>query len=211
MCHPVRLTHDPAWDEQAIFTPDMRSVVFMSSRALPGAHNDWSIVASLLDLPAEYDYVLILLVFGDSYLQPILQQATDLYETRLRWNRARTRFKPGPVRRLTRSGEDGWVIPEFAWDPAGRRLLWTQNKFADTRRLDQGCVVRQLRAAIIGQLSGVQTIAQIPLDIVPRIRAEAVKLLADPKSYTFPAGGCGGEQPTAQPSYAQETRIAHFE
>ena len=97
----MRLTRDPAWDEQAIFTPDMTRIVFMSSRNLPGAQNDWAQVATLLDLPADYDYALILPVFSDNYLQPILQQATDLYELTLRWNQARTRFKPGAVRRLT--------------------------------------------------------------------------------------------------------------
>jgi Tol biopolymer transport system component len=96
MCHPVRLTTDPAWDEQAVFTPDMDRIVFMSSRNLPGAHNDWATVATLLGLPADYDYELILFVFSDGFLQPRLQQATDLYELTLRWNQERTRFKPGP-------------------------------------------------------------------------------------------------------------------
>ena len=35
-CQPVRLTTNPAWDEQAIFTPDMSRIIFMSSRDLPG-------------------------------------------------------------------------------------------------------------------------------------------------------------------------------
>ena len=59
-CQPVRLTDDPAWDEQAIFSKDMRRVIFMSSRDLPGAHQDWARVATLLDLPADYDYALVL-------------------------------------------------------------------------------------------------------------------------------------------------------
>src|SRR5262249_843580 len=59
-CQPERLTHDPAWDEQAIFTPDMSRIIFMSSRNLPGAQNDWAQVATLLDLPADFDYALIL-------------------------------------------------------------------------------------------------------------------------------------------------------
>src|SRR5262249_47705425 len=69
-CRPVRLTQDPAWDEQAIFTRDMNHILFMSSRNLPGGHNDWAAIATLLGLPAEYDYELILPVFNDSYLQP---------------------------------------------------------------------------------------------------------------------------------------------
>jgi len=210
-CHPRRLTQDPAWDEQAIFTPDMDRILFMSSRNLPGAHNDWATLATLLGLPAEYDYELILFVFSDGFLQPSLQQATDLYELTLRWNSSRTRFKPGPVRRLTHSGEEGWVIPEFAWDPSGRRLLWTQNKFSDGRRLDQGCVVRQIRAAIVARLTGVDTITQLPLDVVPQIREQAVALLRDPKSFSFQGTGCGGEQPDQQPSYAQETHLGRYE
>ena len=67
----MRLTQDPAWDEQAIFTRDMNHILFMSSRNLPGGHNDWAAIATLLGLPAEYDYELILPVFNDSYLQPV--------------------------------------------------------------------------------------------------------------------------------------------
>src|SRR5262245_51097403 len=207
-CQPQRLTRDPAWDEQAIFTPGMNRILFMSSRNLPGAHNDWAHVATFLDLPADYDYELIPPVFNDSYLQPIFQQATDLYEITLRWNRTRTRFKPGPVRRLTHSGEDGWVIPEFTWEPGGHRLLWTQNKFADGRRVDQSCVMRQIRDAIIGRLSGVDTIAQVPFDLGGQIREEAANLLRPPSSYAY-RGGCGGDRPAQEPPWAQATMVGH--
>jgi hypothetical protein len=211
MCHPVRLTNDPAWDEQAIFTPDMNHVIFMSSRNLRGAQNDWATVATLLDLPAEYDYALILLVFNETFLQPVFQQATDLYEMTLRWNRSRTRFKPGAIRRLTHSGDDGWVIPEFAWDPAGRRLLWTQNHVSNGRRVDEACIVRQIRAGLIDRLSQVQTIGQVPFDIVPKIRDQAANLLRDPTTYPFQGSGCGGSDPTQQPAIDQETEIGRFE
>ena len=210
-CRPVRLTQDPAWDEQAIFTRDMNHILFMSSRNLPGGHNDWAAIATLLGLPAEYDYELILPVFNDSYLQPVLQQATDLYEMTLRWNHDRTRFKPGPIRRLTTSGEDGWVIPEFAWDPRGRRLLWTQNKFNAGRRVDQGCIVRQIRAAIVDRLNGVHSITQVPFTLPTQIRDEGVQLLRDPQSYPFQGRGCGGDAPASVPALDQETRIGHFE
>ena len=66
----------------------MSRIIFMSSRDLPGAHNDWSHLAKLLGLPADFDHVLILLVFSDSFLQPVLQQPTDLWELKLRWNAA---------------------------------------------------------------------------------------------------------------------------
>jgi Tol biopolymer transport system component len=210
-CRPVRLTQDLAWDEQAIFTPDMNRIIFMSSRNLPGAHNDWAAATALLDLPADYDYALILSVFTNNFLQPILEQATDLYELRLRWNRARTRFKPGAVRRLTTSGEQGWVIPEFTWDPSGRRLLWTQNKFNGGRRVDQGCAVRQLRAAFITRLAGVSTITQVPFTIDVDIRETAASLLRDPRAFTVAGGGCGGEAPTAEPALEQETWIGRYE
>ncbi|HLK12568.1 MAG TPA: hypothetical protein VKW76_14425 [Candidatus Binatia bacterium] len=210
-CRPVRLTHDPAWDEQAIFTPDMSRIIFMSSRNLPGAQNDWAQAATLLDLPADYDYVLILPEFSQSFLQPVLQQATDLYELTLRWNAARTRFKPGAVRRLTRSGEDGWVIPEFAWDPRGRRLLWTENRFAAGRRVDQGCVIAQVRSAVVSQLGAVHAITQVPLDLPTQIREQAAALLRDPTAYPVRPGPCGGTAPGAPPTVERATRVGHFE
>jgi hypothetical protein len=183
----------------------------MSSRNLPGAHNDWAQAATFLGIPANYDYVMILSVFTDSYLQPILQQATDLYEMTLQWNRSHTLFKPGAIRRLTYSGESGWVIPEFAWDPSGRRLLWTQSKFDDGRRVDQACVMRKIRDGIISQLSGVHTISQIPFTIGTQIREQAVSLLRDPESFPVQEMGCGGNAPNQQPSHAQETDIGHYE
>jgi WD40-like Beta Propeller Repeat len=210
-CDPVRLTDDPAWDEQAIFTPDMSRVLFMSSRNLPGAHNDWAVAASLLDLPADYDYALILPEFVNSFLQPIFEQATDLYEITLQWNEGHTRFAPGAIRRLTDSGDDGWVIPEFAWDPGRRRLLWTQQKFNDGRRVDRACVMRQLREAIVGRLSGVSTISQLPLDIVTDIRDRAAGLLRDPTLYPVEGSACGGNQPGQEPRLVGETVIGHFE
>ena len=112
------------------------------------------------------------------------------------------------MRRLTNSGADGWVIPEFAWDPGGRRLLWTQNKFGDGYRIDQGCVANELRSAIVARLSGVDSIVQIPFDIVPQIGAAAGGFLHDPTTYPYD-GACGA---VGRPSsYAQETRIGRFE
>jgi hypothetical protein len=211
MCRPVRLTRDLAWDEQAIFTPDMDRIIFMSSRNLPGAHNDWATATALLELPADYDYAIILSVFLNNFLQPRFGQPTDLWELRLRWNRSRTRFKPGPLRRLTTSGEQGWIIPEFAWDPGGRRLLWTQNKFNDGRRLDQGCVVRKLRGDFLARLAAVDTLGQIPFTIDIDIREAAANLLRNPRAYEFPASGCGADNPTAEPQIVQETWLGRYE
>jgi Tol biopolymer transport system component len=121
----TRLTHDPAWDEQAIFTPDGKKVIFMSSRDHPGAFNSWAAVSEALGLPADYDYVLTLPVFEFGWLQPLMEQANDLYELDL---------ASGAVRRLTHDGDEGWITPEFAWDPSGRRLLFTQLKWRDEMR-----------------------------------------------------------------------------
>jgi hypothetical protein len=49
------------------------------------------------------------------------QEHTDLYELNLA-----TRA----VRRLTTDGNDGWVTPEFGWDPKGKFLMWTENSFS---------------------------------------------------------------------------------
>ncbi len=189
ICRPQRLTRNPAWDEQAIFTPDMDRIIFMSTRESAGAFNNWTLLAGLLDLPARYDYALVLQVFSEGFLQPVFEQADDLYEIDLRWNEGRTRFRQlGPVRRLTHSGANGWVIPEFAWDPGGRRLLWTQGKLPD--RIDEPAVLRQIRRDILGRLRSVDRISEIPLDIVSQVRDRAGKVLVDPGSF----GGGGSSE-----------------
>src|SRR5574341_1933177 len=116
-------------------------------------------------------------------------------EQRRGWHRGRTRFKPGPVRRLTESGNDGWVIPEFAWDPGGRRLLWTQNKYPDGVRVDRACIARQIRNEFVVRLAGVREILQVPLGIQNDIRDQAARLLQSPGAYPFQGRGCGGDLP----------------
>jgi hypothetical protein len=153
--------------------------------------------------------VLILFVFGDSFLQPVLQQATDLHEMELRWNRAHTRLKPGAIRKLTDSGAAGWVIPEFAWDPAGRRLLWTQNAFPDGVRVDQTCVVRALREGFLTRLRAVRTVGDIPFGIQHDLRATAALLLQDPATFPHQGLGCGGDAPPGV--FAQQTLVGRFE
>jgi Tol biopolymer transport system component len=182
MCRPQRLTNNPAWDEQAIFTPDMDRIIFMSTRDHEGAFNNWTRLATLLDLPAKYDYALVLQVFSEGFLQPVFQQADDLYQIDLRWNQGHTRFhQRRPVRRLTHSGGNGWIIPEFAWDPDGRRLLWTQGKLPN--RIDEPTVLRQIRRDIVGRLKGVDRISEIPFDIVSQVRDRVGKVLVDPDSF----------------------------
>jgi Tol biopolymer transport system component len=135
-CEPVRLTDNPAWDEQAIFTPDMKRIVFMSTRDHPGAFNDYEQVAQLLGLPADYDYALVLPVFYFGFLQPVFQQANDLYDFKVTRSDGEI-SGAGEVRRLTTSGDQGWVKPEFSFDDSGRRLLFTQVRINDGVRIDQ--------------------------------------------------------------------------
>jgi Tol biopolymer transport system component len=118
-----RLTDNPAWDEQAIFTPDMTKVIFMSTRDHPSAWNTWADAFWSAGTPADADYLLILPLFEAGFLQPVAGASNDLYELDF--------AHPEQVRRLTHNGDDGWIIPEFVWDPAGQRLLWTESKFHD--------------------------------------------------------------------------------
>lgn len=210
-CRPSRLTRNPAWDEQAVFTPEMDRVVFMSSRRLPGAYDDWSRVARILDLPAVFDYVLILNVFSDSFLQPVLGQATDLWSQRVRWSGGRARVRPlGRPQRLTRTGERGWIVPEFAWDPSGRRLLWTENRYPPDVRVDQGCMLRRLRAGFIERLTGVDTVGEIPGSIDDEIRDSVAELLRDPAAYARREPGCGGTSTGEPGRFEQRTRVARL-
>jgi Tol biopolymer transport system component len=124
-CKTTRLTDNPAWDEQAIFTPDGKDVLFMSSRDHAGFFNTFSQNAQTLGLPTDYDYLLILPLFEAGFLQPVGQESTDLYELNLRTK---------SVRRLTTDGDDGWITPEFTWDPTGSYLMWTENRFPDGYR-----------------------------------------------------------------------------
>lgn len=188
-CRPLRLTRNPAWDEQAVFSPDMRRILFMSTRDHAGAFDNWSRLATLLRLPATYDYAVILPVFNEAFLRPTFQQANDLYDIALRWNRAHTRFRAGAARRLTRSGHAGWIVPEFAWDPAGRRLLWTESRLRD--RVDEPAVLRRIRQGIVRRLAAIKGIADLPIDIADQVREQVGKVLADPGAFA-PAGGGGG-------------------
>jgi Tol biopolymer transport system component len=122
-----RLTSHPAWDEQAIFTPDMTKVIFMSTRDHPSAWNTWASAFWSAGTPADADHLLILPLFEAGFLQPIAGASNDLYELDF--------ANPSSVRRLTRNGDDGWIIPEFVWDPAGGRLLWTEAKYDDGVRM----------------------------------------------------------------------------
>jgi hypothetical protein len=118
-CHSTQLTDYPAWNEQALFTPDMKDVIFMSSRAHPGFLNTYIQVAREIGLTSAYDNFLILPIFDLGYLQPVAAEGTDLYEESLATH---------AVRRLTYDGNQGWVTPEFTWNPSNKELFWTENR-----------------------------------------------------------------------------------
>jgi hypothetical protein len=126
----TRLTDSPSWDEQAIFTPDGKDVIFMSSRAQPGVFNTWADTVHTLGLPNDYDYLLILPLFEAGFLQPAGQESTDLYELPF--------AHPDQVRRLTHDGDEGWITPEFTWDPTNSFLMWTENRFPEGYRYQFG-------------------------------------------------------------------------
>ena len=118
--HPQRrhLTDDsPAWDEQALFTPDMRSVIWMSSRAAP----TWYQLVITAAQEAHYLPPLENETVGAMFIKAITAPRfrTDLYQLDLT-----TRA----VRRLTSFGS---VVPEFVFDPTGRQLLWTETVAPD--------------------------------------------------------------------------------
>jgi hypothetical protein len=142
-CQVTQLTSDPSWDEQALFTPDMKDVIFMSSRSQPGLFNEWAQAAQLLGLPNNFDWLLILPLFEAGYLQPVAQETTDLYEIDLATMK---------VRQLTTDGSDGWVTPEFTWDPTNRFLMWTETRIAPGYRYPLGAgpldYVQSLETAI---------------------------------------------------------------
>ena len=125
-CHSRQLTDNPSWNEQAIFTPDGKDILFMSSRDSPGFFNTWAQVTRDAGLTADEDYLLTLPVFEAAFLQPVAEETTDLYLLDP---------KVGSVRRLTFDGGDGWIVPEFSWDPANRRLWFTENRLPPGERI----------------------------------------------------------------------------
>jgi hypothetical protein len=118
-CQSTQLTDYPAWNEQALFTPDMKNVIFMSSRDHPGFLNDYIQISRDLGLTSAYDNFLVLPIFDLGYLQPVGAEATDLYELNLQTH---------AIRRLTTDGDQGWVTPEFTWNRQNTELFWTENR-----------------------------------------------------------------------------------
>src|SRR5207247_11218165 len=112
--------------EQAGVTPYCTDVIFMSSRERPGFFNTFAELARAAGLTADADYLLVLPVFEAAFLQPVGEETTDLYLLGL---------ATGSVRRLTSDGEDGWIVPEFTWDPKGERLWFTENRLQPGERV----------------------------------------------------------------------------
>jgi Tol biopolymer transport system component len=125
-CKVTQLTDNPSWNEQAIFTPDGKDIIFMSSRDSPGFFNTWAELTRDAGLTADEDYLLILPVFELAFLQPVAEETTDLYlldpVTR-------------SVRRLTSDGPDGWIVPEFTWNPSNTQLWFTENRLPPGARV----------------------------------------------------------------------------
>ncbi|HEY3844872.1 MAG TPA: hypothetical protein VGL48_16600 [Acidimicrobiales bacterium] len=119
-CAVTQLTDNASWNEQAIFTPDGKDVIFMSSRDHPGFFNTFVQLTKDAGLSTDADYLLTLEIFEAAYEQPVAQEVTDLYELDL---------GTGSVRRLTTDGDDGWIIPEFTWYPGHPYLVWTETRF----------------------------------------------------------------------------------
>jgi len=93
-----------------------------------GFFNTWAQAARTAGIPADADYLLVLPIFEGSFFQPVLQESTDLNELTL---------ASGRVRRLTHDGDDGWITPEFTWDPPDSHLLWTEQRFPDGLRVQE--------------------------------------------------------------------------
>ena len=173
-CTSTRLTHNIGWDEQALFTPDMKDVIFMSSRDHPGFYNTFEQAALDANLPTSLDNFAILPIFELGFLQPLAGESTDLYDLNLATN---------SVRRLTTDGDDGWITPEFTWDPANKRLVWTEN------RITPGASV------------------PLPLDLAKQIE-NTVAYLQHPDVNTTSL--LGGNVLSATVPLQQRTRVATF-
>jgi hypothetical protein len=115
--HP-RVTHltddDPAYEEQAVFTPDMRDVIVMTNRASPATWYETVIsAAAYLNFDAPDPGSAGTPMFVSDFTDP--RFTSDLYMVDI---------ATGAVRQLTNFHH---VIPEFEWNFNYTRLLWTEN------------------------------------------------------------------------------------
>lgn len=114
--HPL-VTHltddDPAYEEQAVFTPNMRDVIVMTNRARPATWYETVISAAAytgFDAPdpGSAGTPMFLADFSD----PLF--TSDLYMVDV---------STGAVRQLTNFGH---VIPEFGWNFDYTKLIWSE-------------------------------------------------------------------------------------
>ncbi len=159
----TRLTDNPAWDEQAIFTPDGKRVIFMSTRDHPSNWQLWAEASAAAVSTADADFLLTPPLFVGMFFAPVYPPATDLYELDLETHK---------VRRLTFDGDDGWITPEFAWDPSGKKLLWTQLKTKDEVRISDPAAPDREAAEATGLLNDPEVPESVGLEtnVVPRTR-----------------------------------------
>jgi hypothetical protein len=122
--HP-RVTHltddDPAYEEQAVFTPDMRDVIVMTSRAAPGTWYQTVITAAQwtgFDAPDP----------GSAGAPMFVADFTDPRFTADLWM---VDLATGAIRQLTNFHH---VIPEFEWNFSYTKLLWSGNARPDSHR-----------------------------------------------------------------------------
>jgi hypothetical protein len=114
--HP-RVTHltenAPDYEEQAVFTPDMRGVIVMSNR---GSRAGWYQTVATAAQATGFDAPDAGSIGGPLFL-------ADFSDRRFRTDLFLIDVRTRAVRRLTR---DRRVVPEFFWDRGYRRLLWTE-------------------------------------------------------------------------------------
>ncbi len=117
-----RISHltdgSPGWDEQAVFTPDMKDVIWMSSRDTPTWYESVVAAAQAVGYDPPFENEVVGPFFVETILDPTFR--TDLYELDLATH---------AVRRLTDLHQ---VIPEFYFDPTGTTLLWTAGNHSQT-------------------------------------------------------------------------------
>ncbi|HVT33964.1 MAG TPA: hypothetical protein VHE37_00160 [Nevskiaceae bacterium] len=115
----------PGWDEQALFTPDMSAVIYMSSKDCSTcSYNIQTALEQFLHvppLPDRFDGLAYVGLFFEAVLPAFVLPpqdggfSTDLYLLDLHTK---------SLRRLT---NDNGVIPEFYFDAQGRKLIWSEN------------------------------------------------------------------------------------
>lgn len=73
------------------------------------------------------------------------------------------------------------MIPEFALDPSGRRLLWTQVRLCG--RVDERSVLRRIRGRIVDELSAVHGVGGLPVSIFDDVAEQVGEVLRNPSAF----------------------------